>query len=176
MNPLAPVAMADLALDAAGRAIAAAAEVDHELPTPCRQWDLGTLVRHVADSARTLRELLADAPAGPPPLSGCSAAQAALGELADALRHVRDDEAGPGLVVLLSNYELSLHAWDIDQATGRDTSLPPPLVEGLMAHAPLVLNHHRAGLFAPPLALTREPSHTDLDRLLAMFGRCRGWR
>lgn len=176
MSVLPAFAMVDAALGMTREAIAKAAEADHRLPTPCTRWDLGTLVRHVADSARTLRELLTDAAIGPVPLPGCSAAQAAIDDLADVVTR-RPVGRGSTVIALLGSYELSLHAWDLNQAIERDAALPRPLVDALLTHAPIVLDHHRrAGLFAPPPDLPASSLRTDLDRLLAMFGRSRDWR
>ncbi|MFF7975693.1 hypothetical protein [Streptomyces sp. NPDC007905] len=53
---------------------------------------------------------------------------------------------------LLGSYELTLHAWDVNQSTGCDGPLPPTLVEALLTFAPLVTEGvERTGLFAAPL-------------------------
>jgi hypothetical protein len=163
------------AIEAAGTAVASASGVSHHLPTPCRRWDLGVLVRHVADSAGVVHELLAGEPPGPPPLPGCSAAQAALRELGDLAAGAARDDPGSALPALLGSYEFAVHAWDISEAVGSRTSIPGPLATSLLVSAPVVLAvGRRTGLFGPELE--PEPGQGDLARLLSLFGRTDAWR
>lgn len=174
MTTLEPADLLRASINLAGAAVADAAEVPQDLPTPCHRWPLGVLVRHLADSAGALGELLTDHPPGPPPLPGCSSAQAAIAGLEETVATLRRDPTRD-LTVLVGSYELTLHAWDVNQATGSPTSAPPPLVAALLGRAPLVVPWgSRAGLFGP--ALVPRPTGGDLDRLLALFGRSVNWR
>ena len=163
MTTLEPADLLRASINLAGAAVADAAEVPQDLPTPCHRWPLGVLVRHLADSAGALGEL-----------PGCSSAQAAIAGLGEAVATLRRDPTRD-LTVLVGSYELTLHAWDVNQATGSPTSAPPPLVAALLGRAPLVVPWgSRAGLFGP--ALVPRPTGGDLDRLLALFGRSVCWR
>jgi uncharacterized protein (TIGR03083 family) len=140
-------------------------------PTPCSEWDLGTLVFHVADSAATLREIIVGDAPGPPPAAGCASAQRELRRLGDAVHDAPRHDPTVELIALTGSFELTIHAWDIDQATGSTERLPADLVSALLDLAPVVLDDiDHAGLFA-----TARPSTagqcTDAERLLALFGR-----
>jgi uncharacterized protein (TIGR03086 family) len=160
------------AIDLAGRSIAAAAGADPGSPTPCTEWDLGTLVRHVADSAASIRELIEGSPQAPPPPPGCAAARRELRRLRQAAGALARCGSGAELVALTGAYELTVHAWDIIRAVGGADELPADLVDALLVYAPRVLHEvERAGLFGdevPPAT-----ARTDTDRLLALFGRRR---
>jgi uncharacterized protein (TIGR03083 family) len=140
-------------------------------PTPCSEWDLGTLVFHVADSAATLRELIVGDAPGPPPGAGCGPAQRELRRLRDAVHDAPRDDPAVELIALTGSFELTIHAWDINKATGSTERLPDDLVSTLLNFAPVVLEDiDHTGLFAT----TRSPTAgqcTDAERLLALFGR-----
>ena len=173
-TPHALDAFAD-AIGVVSQAVAGAAGVSHDLPTPCTEWNLGTLVRHVSDSARSLQEILWGAPPGLLPPPGCAAAQATLRELAAVVMGASREAPAVALTALTGSYELAIHAWDIAETTRNGPALPTPLVEALLTYAPIVLaDVDRAGLFAAP----RDPAgrRSDNDRLLAMFGRAPEWR
>lgn len=166
-----PLDLLVLATGAALDSLHQAALADPGAPTPCTRWDLATLVRHLTDSTAATRELLTGLPPGPPPQPGCAPARHELHRLRATVRDLpRDPAHVRWAAALLASYELALHAWDVNQATGCRTPLPPPLVEALLGYAPLVLDGvDRTGLFAAPLPPPR-PDHPT-DRLLALFGR-----
>jgi uncharacterized protein (TIGR03083 family) len=140
-------------------------------PTPCSEWDLGTLVFHLADSAATLRELIVGDAPGAPPAAGCVPAQRELRRLRDAVHDAPRQDPAVELIALTGSFELTIHAWDINQATGSTERLPADLVSTLLNFAPVVLNDiDHAGLFAT----TRPPTAgqcAEAERLLALFGR-----
>lgn len=176
MSPPHPLDLLHESIAVVGEAVSRAAEVPHALPTPCAAWSLGVLVRHVADSASSLRELLLGEPAGGPPLPGCSAAQTAFASLDCAVAAAPRDDGAVMMAALTGSYELTLHAWDVNEATAAPTGrMPGPLVDALLVQAPLVLGHgQRCGLFGPEIAVAA--GEGDLDRLLGLFGRSRRWR
>ena len=175
MTALHGLDLLDESLDAADAAIAAAAGAPHHLPTPCREWDLGVLVRHLADSARALHELISGSPQGPPPLPGCSAAQAAIMELGELAASASREDPQVALTALTGSYELVVHAWDISEALSSSCPVSPTLASELLSLAPVVLAHgQRQGLFAP--ALEPGAGQSDLERLVGIFGRSSGWR
>ncbi|GIH15531.1 maleylpyruvate isomerase family mycothiol-dependent enzyme [Rugosimonospora africana] len=159
------------AIDLVSRSIDNASRADPTSPTPCTEWDLGTLVRHVAHSAASIRELMEGSPPAPPPPAGCSAARSELRRLREAVASVPRC-GGVDLVALTGVYELTVHAWDIDRAVGSSDELPLDLVDALLIYAPRVLHEiERTGLFADEVSPSA--TRTDTDRLLALFGRRR---
>ncbi|SFC65412.1 hypothetical protein SAMN04487968_10953 [Nocardioides terrae] len=175
MSATHPVDLLRESISLAALAVIRAAEVPHSISTPCREWSLGTLVRHVSDSARSLQEMLTSEPPGEPPLPGCSAAQAVFADLDRVAAAASRLDGAVALTALTGSYELTLHAWDVDQATSTAAELPRRVVEALLVQAPLVLAHgERSGLFGPEIAAC--VGQTDLDRLLALFGRSSDWR
>lgn len=175
MSTTHPLDLLHESIAVAGSAMRRAAEVSHAMPTPCPAWTLGTLVRHLADSAHSLRELLLDEPPGAPPLPGCSAAQAAFASLDGVVASASREDDLVMMAALMGSYELTLHAWDIDEAASAPGAIPEPLVSELLTRAPLVLAHgQRSGLFGPEIPVAA--GCTELDRLLALFGRSGRWR
>jgi hypothetical protein len=148
----------------------------HVLPTratPCTSWDLGTLISHVSDSLELLITSIGGTP-GSPHDPDCRAwARHRIGELQLAVRCAPRDHPGVELSALTGAFELTIHAWDITESTRCAMTLPADLVSTLLALAPVVLGGvDRAGLFDPRRPLTTRQG-TDLDRLLALFGRQR---
>ena len=150
-----------------------AAQVMPTRPTPCTEWDLGTLVHHVSASVAALTELISGATPGPGPKGGCAYAQVEIRRLLRTVAQAPHDRPDIDLAALTGAFELTVHAWDVNEATGRHAPLPADLVSTLLSLAPVVLgNVNREGLFDP----SHPPSSdqcTDTDRLLALFGRRR---
>jgi uncharacterized protein (TIGR03083 family) len=160
------------AVAVARRSVADAVGADPRSPTPCREWDLAVLVRHLADSARAVRGLLGGLPVAAMPPPGCDAALRELAELAATVARSDLDRPGDDLIALAGAYELTVHAWDVAAATGRAAHLSAELVAALLLYAPHVLSGvTRTGLFAD--VVRPSDTITDLDRLLALFGRRR---
>lgn len=140
-------------------------------PTPCSEWRLGELVRHVAASASTLTEVIARAPRAPIAGSGCAHAEASIQELRQTVLNVPADNPAIGLTSLAGAFELTIHAWDINTAVEGATDLPDDHFRRLVRLAPIVLAEiNRDGLFGPRLP-PPPPGGTDTERLLALFGR-----
>jgi hypothetical protein len=148
----------------------------HVLPsraTPCAAWDLGMLIGHVSESVDLLTSLVGGSP--PPSNSPDCRVRARQGtrQLLLAITHARPGRAGVELAALTGAFELTVHAWDINEATRCGEPIPADLTSTLLALAPAVLGEiDRDGLFDPSHPPTPSQS-TDLDRLLALFGRHR---
>ncbi|MFB4302754.1 TIGR03086 family metal-binding protein [Actinomadura sp. NTSP31] len=158
--------------------------------TPCRGWDLGTLLLHTADSLDALVEavdtgsvrLRPEPPPGGPPWDDPAAALVA-GFRSGAVRLLgawtaADDRPvtvggcamSACMVAMTGAIELAVHGWDIGCATGNPRPIPAALASLLLAPAAaLVTDATRSGLFAPavPLPGTAAPA----DQLLAHLGR-----
>jgi uncharacterized protein (TIGR03083 family) len=171
----APPLTAEVALfvRAAGYALESLSEVtdaDLDRPTPCGDWDLRTLLLHLADSADGLTGL------------------AATGELVDAvavaqhrthrlLATLTSSDApgddGGGRVAAAARggaIELAVHGWDVATACGSGRRMPPGLAAAVLETATsLVDDENRRPAFGPsvPVPATATPE----DRLVAFLGR-----
>ena len=155
--------------------------------TPCAEWDLRTLLRHVGDSLDVLSGAIragyiglgpAPADGGPEPdpvgdlwrqatrlLATC--ADGAPGE---RLVAIADRELTTNMVVVTGAVEIAVHGWDISVACGAHRPVPPGLAAALLPIAPLLITPStRPGLFADPVPVSSlaRPG----DQLVAFFGR-----
>jgi uncharacterized protein (TIGR03086 family) len=173
--------------DAIGYALASADLVTPPLlprPTPCAEWNLGMLLRHLSDSLDALTEglthgavrLTAGAGAGPEAQPTgmrvrCGRLLAAI-PAAPAGRRIAigDRELADGVLACAGAMEITVHGWDISAACGIPRTIPDDLATALLERAPLLLpGTAREGLFGP--ALHASPLATPAVRLLAFLGR-----
>ncbi len=155
-------------------------------PTPCRDWDLRALLRHLDDSLTALCEALdvgyvdLDAPGD----DGDSAADLVatvrnracrlLGAVTRADRHDVISIAGcpltTSIVTSTGAVEIAVHGWDIAQACEHLHPIPPPLAAELLDLAPLLITDaDRPARFAAPV--NPPPLASPGDRLVAFLGR-----
>jgi uncharacterized protein (TIGR03086 family) len=163
------------------------------LPTPCADWDLGTLLGHLGDSMADLEaavrtgRLDLERPRNPPdPPAEFPAAGDPVDVLRDraaALLSVSYCYAGPerfvavgglplpaGLVVCTGAVEIAVHGWDASAALGggAGTPIPAGLATRLLRLCPLLVSG-REGLFAVPVAVPAQASPGD--QLIGYLGR-----
>jgi len=157
-------------------------------PTPCADWDVRTLVNHVAVEqlwvpplmqGRTVaevgRRLDGDQLADDPGATWDTVVGAAVAEFAAP-------DAGGATVAVSSGpkpaaeycWEMTtdalIHSWDLAAGIGADQTLDAELVEVVFERTvPIADELQKTGLFAPPVA-TR-PGADLQTRLLALFGR-----
>ncbi|HEU4426234.1 MAG TPA: TIGR03086 family metal-binding protein [Pilimelia sp.] len=153
--------------------------------TPCREWDLRTLLRHIDDSLIALHDAVEVGYVDLDPAGGASHRDP-VGVLKDRACRVLGawTNAGSraasmsiagcpvtgGIVTAVGAVEVAVHGWDVAEACGHPRPIPPALAEDLLELAPLfVTDTDRPARFAarvevPPLA---NPS----DRLVAFLGR-----
>jgi uncharacterized protein (TIGR03086 family) len=183
-----PIALYGLATDWFGVKVAQVSVADWAASTPCPQWTVRDLVRHVVEedlwaagllSGFTLDEagarLPADPLAGDPARAYAAAVDAALAVArqdgaAERTVHLSfgDTPAREYLMQLTADHVV--HAWDL--ATTLDGSDPPPplLVTAVLDwFGPHEDAYRAAGAIGPRPALAEDPD--DLTRLLAAFGR-----
>jgi uncharacterized protein (TIGR03086 family) len=164
------------------------------LPTPCRQWNVGALLNHLAASLSTL--IVAVEPARTPvtgvgedgaslvrvlashlvgawtgpPMTGL---RASGGRGCDALNDRLLSGAGVlthGLVSGAGAIEVAVHGWDIARARGVSNPIPPSLADELLDLAVvLVTDAERPALFAPPVPISSRAEMSN--RLVAYLGR-----
>jgi len=176
------------AVDGFGRHVHSIAEGQWHDPTPCDEWDVRTLVNHVA-----VEQLWV-----PPLVQGSTVAE--VGDRFDGDQLSGDPVAtwdavaqpskaafgAPGALdgtVLLSAGERAtsdycwemttdalIHSWDLARGIGADETLDAELVDLVYERTlPFAEHLQETGLFAPPVPV---PADAPLQtRLLAIFGR-----
>jgi len=161
-----------------------------DMPTPCRDWNLGMLLQHTGDSLAALLEAvdtgqvrLTPEMERPPP--GDDLAVVLVATFREGVERLRRawTTAGPDRPVTVGGsplsadvvagtgaVEIAVHGWDVAQALGRPRPIPPALAEQLLAIAAVVVcDVTRPGLFAPPAAVPDTAGSGE--RLLAHLGR-----
>jgi len=172
---------------AAGYALESLAEVpgaDLGRPTPCGDWDLRTLLLHLAGTTDALTGLaLTGELTVPTPLRTDDADPAAaardrllhlLGTLTSATADDRPDTgdraAHAPAAARGGAIELAVHGWDVATACGSPRAMAPQLATSLLqAAVSLVEDGARPESFAAPVA---PPPDADPEaRLVAFLGR-----
>ncbi|WP_243640312.1 TIGR03086 family metal-binding protein [Streptacidiphilus pinicola] len=161
------------------------------LPTPCRLWNVGDLVNHVAVQEQWLALLLSGAPAAAvgdrldgdqlgddPVLSFKRAATEAkeaiqATETLDSTVTLWSGPAPARDLVSQLTMDLVVHSWDLARAIGTDEGLPALLVAfALWEVSDYADRLTGSGLFDPPLPVPEGPGWQT--RLLALTGRQAG--
>jgi uncharacterized protein (TIGR03086 family) len=184
-----PVMLAS-AVSYALKAAALVEPADLARPTPCPEWDLGLLLRHLSTSMADLEEAIAigHLDAGPYAVPHVTPLVSS-GESGDPVELLRDRAAGllysmftsaqrvimvgglpipSGLVLAAGAMEVVVHGWDVYVACGRGRAIPAALARPLIRLFPDLVTT-RAGLFASPVAAP--PCASPGDRLVAYLGR-----
>lgn len=156
--------------------------------TPCCEWDLAALLRHMDDSLRALQDaadtrrvvIVPQDPDDPGHLVGSlkTRACALLGawtanEGAD-LVSVAGCPITAQVLVLAGAVEITVHGWDVASACGSELPVPTPLASALLPWLPVVVNERdRVSRFDPVVPVP--PWASPGDRLVAALGR-NPWR
>lgn len=176
---LAPVA------DITGQVIAAIAGEQWGLPTPCSEWNVRDLVRHVVTGNDGFAAALSGEPAPPPPAAEPSsdlanAYRLSTRSLIDAFRQpgalqkvvtVPFGTVGGDVALHLRMTDLLVHGWDLARATGQSIAFPEDVVEQELGFARAALADIPPGRrpFAPPEPV---PDNAPaIERLAACLGR-----
>jgi len=152
-------------------------------PTPCRDWDLRTLLEHLDDSLLAMIEAVDTGRVA----LGCAddvdadlvatlrgRARHLLCASTVARRHdlvaIADRQLTSGIVTGTGAIEIAVHGWDVARACGGHHPIPPALADELLDLAPLLVTcAERPGRFDRPVAVP--PGAGPADRLLAFLGR-----
>ena len=151
-------------------------------PTPCAGWTLGQLLAHMEDALDAFTEAASGrvevAPV-PPTDTRIEAlrekACALLGAWSAARLAPEEVEVGDlgleaPLLVATAALEITVHGWDVGQATGRQTRIPEDLAAGLLPIAQQVIDPaDRGPRFARPRSVGADA--TPDVRLLSWTGR-----
>lgn len=162
-----------------------------ELPTPCADWDVRTLLNHVVGELLWMPPLLAgqtiadvgdrfdgDVLGARPKEVASVASAAAVGAAGEpgALErtvHLSFGDVPGGEYVAQVTSDIVIHSWDLARAIGRDEHLDEALVAEVEAYlAPQLDGWRSAGAFGPAVEV---PTDADVQtRLLAATGRSPG--
>ncbi len=153
-------------------------------PTPCRQWRLGPLLTHMADSLDALTEAstgylpLTPAPAtstderGPEALLKAKACTLLGAWTSPAARSVLVGGRALDSRILIGAgaLEIVVHGWDVSQATGAARPIPEELARALFPIARAVVGlDERGDRFEPPVEV--EDGESWSGKLAAYCGR-----
>ena len=186
------LALLDRALDQTGAVIARVEPAQAGLPTPCRSWDVRTLVNHVVDEVNQFALVTAGSPRRPAEPDALGADWAA--SYAAAASALRAAWRQPGVLertvklpmgevpaswtIHQQLTELAMHAWDVAVSTGQSTaSLDPEIAEASLAWGrenllPEYRGDEASGAHIGPEV--ESPADAPLyDRLAAFGGRTR---
>ncbi|MGH3735633.1 MAG: TIGR03086 family metal-binding protein [Micromonosporaceae bacterium] len=153
-------------------------------PTPCREWDLGTLLCHLRDSLDALVEAAEQGqiPLQPPDQDPAPDPVAAVRDGARRLLGAWTN-GGPGEVIAVGGcpvtasvtagagaLEIAVHGWDVARARGLHRPIPDSLAEELLRLSGLFVSPaDRPARFA--VAVPVPESAPAGDRLLGFLGR-----
>lgn len=161
------------------------------LPTPCTEWDLGTLLWHMDDALAALAEAaelgVVAVDSSPRPVS----ADLLVSRLVARACAAREAWAGrsslPGVVVgalrldaevflRVSALEIVVHGWDVFHTLGVAAPLPERVARELHPLSLCLLAPAERGhRFAAPLRPSELMDHTPSTLLLAHLGRDAAW-
>jgi uncharacterized protein (TIGR03086 family) len=170
------------------RSILLVRDADLSAPTPCQDWDLRGLLRHIHASLEEVSDVLAvrefDGGSDSAPWPGVRADPVAAlrASIVDLLLastslptagrwcEIWDRSLPAEIVVYVAAIEMALHAWDIAQACRTDRPIPADLASALLGISPPLAEAGLAGhVFAEPLEVSA--TATPGEQLLALFGR-----
>jgi uncharacterized protein (TIGR03086 family) len=147
--------------------------------TPCREWTLRDLLAHMDDSLDAFTEAaggsvaLTRAPSVPQVMvlqqKACALMGLWSGQIPPGVR-VGEVDLATDLLVSTAALEITVHGWDVAQATGEGTPVPEGLARHLIPVAHLAVTEVDRGIrFAAALP---EPVGATADaRLRAFLGR-----
>jgi uncharacterized protein (TIGR03086 family) len=148
-------------------------------PTPCTEWDVAALLRHMDDGLDAFTEAatgsvaLTPATGSPGPASIRAKACALLGWWCE---HPPPDvrigglPMPSGLLVGTAALEITVHGWDLHQALGTGWPVPTALAEELRPVAELTVGEEDRPARFGPARVARTEASAD-ERLLAHLGR-----
>lgn len=153
--------------------------------TPCRDWDVATLLLHLAEGVDTLTTCLPDEYAceDPGPLRSVTELGERCGRMLDAWSvagHSGSPEAQCSwdgvmlphrMVALVGALELAVHAWDVARAIEEPPMAAEALATDLLPWAPRLFPESSA--FATPRPWSADAP--ALERLVAATGRDPRW-
>jgi uncharacterized protein (TIGR03083 family) len=166
------VAVLSRALDQAGDLLASVSAEQLDLPTPCEDWNVERLIRHLlvdpVNFATMMRGEEPDFGAEPPPLPEDWAG--AFRASADDLIHLWHQGDADGPPPDMQTAEFAVHTWDLARAIGAPGELDAEAAErGLSFMSTTMKPEMRGEAFAAEIDVPADaPAY---DRLAAFAGR-----
>ncbi|WP_282792521.1 TIGR03086 family metal-binding protein [Streptomyces sp. CC224B] len=171
------------------RRVRAAGPDRWDAPTPCAEWTVRDLVRHLVTEQLWVPPLVRDGatveavgdafdgdPLGPDPVAAwdtaAAAARAAFSapDALDRTVHLSYGETAARAYCAQMTTDLVVHTWDLARAVGADERLPDDLVAAAAREvAPYAADLAGSDLFAP--AVEPPPGADEQTRLLCLLGR-----
>jgi len=161
-------------------------------PTPCAEWNVAALLKHLIGGARfyesiargvyadSLRSASGHEAHDDDPSAAYDLARAALlAAFADprilerSLASHHGERSGAELCGLIASDHL-VHGWDLSVATDQDATIPPDLIAPALAVYTGANSPRRGDRFAPALAV--KDGGGLQEKLLAYCGRSPNWR
>ena len=155
-----------------------------ERPTPCTRWDMADLLDHMVESLEALTEAAdlgyvalttPDGPSSPVDAverlrtQACSLLGAWSAMARDEEVMVGDRPLSSSILACAGALEVTVHGWDVSQATGARQPVPALLALDLLPWVDVfVTEHDRPGRFGPELDV---PMGGPSARLLSLVGR-----
>jgi uncharacterized protein (TIGR03086 family) len=147
-------------------------------PTPCDEWDVRTLLNHMVDSLRYFTEAANDpehatlpAP-DPPDTIGDDPVQRYAAARDATLAAYREpgvvERTGPSLAIAFADQ--LVHGWDLAEATGQDTTMPPDLAQAAFQTVDGRMPPDKRGSAFKPEVPVPEDAPAQ-ERLLGYVGR-----
>jgi uncharacterized protein (TIGR03086 family) len=189
-----PLLLLARAIEQAGRLVTETGGQQGHLPTPCRSWDVQTLVEHLIDDLDQFAKAAAGGSpdwSGPvPPVAGdwgkaftdraprLLAAWQEAGDLSARIQLPIGDLPA-AFVVDQQIAEFAVHSWDLASATGQDHVLDQEVSSHALQWARTALlaeyrGTEQAGfVFGPEIETSGD--HPASARLVAFFGRDPAW-
>lgn len=180
MSDATELGLLQTALDQAGEAVAGARPDQAAWPTPCRSWDLSTLIGHVLHDLRAFADVARGGRYRPgiadvQPQEWTRSFSDGSADLLAAWREHQSLEARDEQSLLQQIAEFEVHAWDIARATRQRLELDGEAAERALAWARQNLRPEFRGAedegkgFGPELQVDEHAPAGD--RLAAFFGR-----
>lgn len=174
------------AFDQMGALITTTDPADADRPTPCDEYTVGQLIEHVQAVVRRIGAVLAGEPFWSVPQSipspdwaadwaeGRRVTDAVLADDAFLTREVELPWGRADGASAAASYigELTVHAWDLAVATGREADLDPALAVGALAPYQAMVPAERRGgdiPFSPVVEVGADAG--PYERLVAWTGR-----
>lgn len=176
------------ALEGTSRFVAGTRKDQYDLPTPCPEYDVRTLLNHIVGGQMLFKlaidDVQVDASQAPPDLIGddhVAAFERARQAVLDAWAQPGVNEKIlklpfgnlPGAVAQGIHFtEALVHGWDLAKATGQDPTLDPELAEACLNTNKMIVNDSLRGPgqpFGPEVKIGDDAPVAD--RLVAFLGR-----